>query len=212
MGDRRRLGDARTTARLRLQQYTQLAERGAGTEFQVQQIEAEVKQLSAQLVGAEFDHGNTLVRAPSHGMVPTFFLKKGMQVSPSRSVLNFIDTSELMIGALFQQKALQHIRIGDKALVNFPALPGQVFEAEVIAVPSAIGDAHMISSGQLPSVQQQRITRVYPVYISLPDDFPEDMSKVGLAAKVYIHTEGAGAVGIVALVLQWIGTSLDAII
>jgi hypothetical protein len=35
---------------------------------------------------------------------------------------------------------------------------------------------------------------------------------VGLAASVTIHTEGAGVVGIVAVVLQWVGTSLDAIL
>ena len=61
-------------------------------------------------------------------------------------------------------------------------------------------------------VQTQRMTRVYPVYMTLPEDFPPDMRKVGLAATIYIHTEGAGVVGIVAIILQWIGTSMDAII
>ena len=76
----------------------------------------------------------------------------------------------------------------------------------------AIGDAQALTSGQLPAVQQVKMTRLYPAYIALPDDFPENLHKVGLAATVYIHTEGAGVVGIVAVVLQWVGTSLDAII
>ncbi len=199
-------------ARLRLEQYQELAAGRAGTEFQVQQSRAEVKQLEALLVGARFDLENTDVRAPARGMVPQVYLKPGMQVSPSRSVLTFVDTGELVIGAQFQQKALINVKPGDKALVNFPALPGQVFETQVILVPGAIGNMQLISSGQLASVEQMKTTRLYPVFISLPEDFPDELRKVGLAASVTIHTEGAGVVGIVAVVLQWVSTSLDAII
>jgi hypothetical protein len=56
------------------------------------------------------------------------------------------------------------------------------------------------------------MTRFYAVYVTIPEDFPEDLRKIGLAASVTIHTEGAGVVGIVAVVLQWVNTSLDAII
>ena len=96
--------------------------------------------------------------------------------------------------------------------MNFPALPGQVFESQVIAVPSAIGNAQLIASGQLPSTQQLQSTRLYPVLIELPEGFPDELRNVGLAATVYVHTENAGVVGIVAIVLQWVGTSLDAIL
>ncbi|MGA0336595.1 MAG: HlyD family secretion protein [Luminiphilus sp.] len=199
-------------ARLRLGQYQELAASSAGTEFQVQQTEAEVKQLEASLTGARFDLDNTIVRAPTRGVMPRMLLRPGMHVSPSRSVLTFLDTSELAIAAQFQQKALINVKPGDKAMVNFPALPGQVFEAEVIEVPGAIGDAQMLASGQLPTVQQFTTTRLYPVFISIPEGFPDELQKVGLAASVTIHTEGAGVVGIVAVVLQWVGTSMDAII
>jgi multidrug resistance efflux pump len=199
-------------ARLRLEQYQELAAGRAGTEFQVQQSRAEVKQLEALLVGARFDLENTDVRAPGRGMVPRMFLQPGMQVSPSRSVLTFIDTAELVIGAQFQQKSLINVKPGDKAMVNFPALPGQVFEAQVIGIPGAIGNTQLIASGQLASVEQLNTTRLYPIFITLPEDFPDELRKVGLAASVTIHTEGAGVVGIVAVVLQWVSTSLDAII
>lgn len=45
-------------------------------------------------------------------MVPCLFLVPGMGVSPSRSVLTFVNTEEAAIVALFQQKALQVVRIG----------------------------------------------------------------------------------------------------
>ena len=199
-------------AELRLQQYTELAEASAGSEFQLQQTEAEVKQLAARLAMAEDDLQNTIVRAPAQGLVPRLFLQPGMQVGPTRSVITFVDTGQLVIVAQIQQKSLGNIRAGDKAMVNFPALPGNVFEAQVIAVPNAIGEAQVLASGQLPVLDQARMTRLYPVYVSLPEDFPEELRKVGLAASVTVHTEGAGVVGMVAVVLQWVNTSLDAII
>ena len=199
-------------SQLRLEQFLELAASDAGSVFQVEQAEAEVKQLEASLAGARFDLSNTVVRAPSIGVAPRVVLRPGMTVSPSRAVITFVDTSELAINAQFQQKALINVKAGDKAMVNFPALPGQVFEAKVILVPGAIGNAQLLASGQLQNVEQFNMTRIYPVMISLPEEFPDKLRKVGLAASVTIHTEGAGVVGIVAVVLQWVGTSLDAVL
>ena len=42
--------------------------------------------------------------------------------------------------------------------------------------------------------------------------FPVELQKVGVAASVRIHTEKAGIVGIVAVALQWVQTSLDLVI
>ena len=199
-------------SRLRLEQFEELAAASAGSQFQLEQAQADTRRLKASLDSAQFDLENTKVRAPVKGMVPRMFLKEGLQVSPSRSVLSFVDTSELLVGALFQQKALQNVKIGDNAMVNFPALPGRVFETKVAMIPSAIGDVQLLASGQLPTTQVQRMSRLYPIYFELPDDFPDDMTRVGLAAKVYIHTEGAGVVKPVAIASQWIATSLDAIL
>lgn len=199
-------------ARLRLSQFDELAAQSAGSQFQLEQAQYDVEQLEAQLVTAQFNLANTTVRAPSPGLVPRMFLESGTQVMAGRAVMTFVDTEQLVIAALFQQKALESVQAGDRALINFPALPGRVYETSVVAIPSAIGDAQAIASAQLPSVQQVRMTRLYPVYIAIPEEFPMELLKVGLAATVYIHTEGAGVVGIVAIVLQWIGTSLDSVL
>ena len=198
-------------ADLRLKQYQELAAEGAGTGFQLEQSTAEVAQLEAQLVSAQFDLENTQVRAPGPGMVPVLILREGMQVSPSSSVITFMDKSVMWIGAQFQQKALQTVKIGDNAKVNFPGLPGQVFETVVVGMPSAIREAQLDSSGKLPSVNEQRMVSVWPMIIKLPDELPEKFHRAGVAAEVYIHTEGAGIVGAVAVILQWISTSMDAI-
>ena len=164
-------------SRLRLQQYGDLAAADAGSQFQLQQTEAETRQLEAQLVAAKFDLENTVVRAPMRGLVPALLLTEGMQVSPSKSVLTFVDTTALYVSGLFSQKALQNVKIGDKAMINFPALPGQVFETTVVEVPGAIGNAQFMASGLLTAIEGQRMTRLYPIFMKLPEDFPEDLDK-----------------------------------
>ena len=197
-----------TLVRLRVEQYGKLATSGAGSKFEFERALVETRKLEAKLIGARFDLDNTLVRAPSQGMVPRLFLKEGVQVSPSKAVMTFLDTTELTISGLYQQAALQNVRIGDRATVSFPALPGQVFESKVVKIPEAIGDVQFMASGHLPVVGQVQTTRLFPIYVALPDDFPDHIEKVGLAANVTIHTQGAGAISMVALALQWIGISL----
>ena len=164
--------------------------------------------LQARLDGARFDLQNTTVRAPSRGLVPRMFLKEGRQVSPLQSVLTFMDTSELLIGGLFSQVSFQNIRLGNKAFVNFSALPGQIFETEVIIIPRAIGDSQLMATGTLPKVMNHQTARLFPIYLKLPEGLPEEYHNVGTAASVYIHTEDAGAFGKVANAIQWLSSSL----
>ena len=64
----------------------------------------------------------------------------------------------------------------------------------------------------MTGVLRQRMVRGYPVFLSLPEDFPTELRKVGLAASATIVTESAGPIAIVAWVMQWLQTSLDAVL
>ena len=85
---------------LRLAQMTQLERTQAGRAFDVQQREATVEQLKAQIEGARWNLDKTIVRAPADGYVTNLALRKGARVAnlPLTPVMAFIDTSETMIG------------------------------------------------------------------------------------------------------------------
>ena len=102
--------------------------------------QSKVAQVLAQLETAQYDLANTTVRAPGPGVVTALSLRPGMQVSPMRSVVSFVYTEQLSIVALFQQKALENMKVGDATKINFPALPGRVFDGEVTGIPAAIGE------------------------------------------------------------------------
>lgn len=173
--------------------------------------QSKVAQVLAQLESAQYDLANTEIKTPGPGIVTQLVLRPGMQASPLRAIAIFVYTEEDRVVGLFQQKALQAVQIGDTAKMNFPALPGRVFQGEVMSIPAAVGEGQFIA-GQLGWTTDQRMTRLYPIVMTIPHEFPLELRKVGLAASITIHTENAGVVGIVADVLQWVGTSLDAVI
>ena len=199
-------------AKLRQEQFAELADADAGSRFQYQQSVAEAAQLEAQLAGARFDLANCEVRAPSKGMVPRLFLKEGQQVSPGRSVIAFMNTESMVVNGVFNQIGLQHVKIGDTAMVSFPALPGRLFESEVVIVPTAIGEGQLIASGVLHRTSAYQAVRTYPIAVALPEDVPDEMRKAGVAALVYIHTEDAGPISGVAKMLQFIASSMTIIL
>ena len=69
---------------LRLSQMTQLLERDSGRAFDVQQRQADVDQLKAQLEGARWNLDKTVVRAPADGYVTNVALRKGARGWRSR--------------------------------------------------------------------------------------------------------------------------------
>ena len=132
----------------------------------------------------------------------------GVVVSPGRAVMAFIYTETVMVAGVFPQKALENIRVGDKAVMSFSALPGRLFESKVKQIPSAIGNAQFFASGQLEVIDENRMTTLYWIFTDLPEDFPSEQVRLGLAADIRIYSESAGVVGMVATILQWVQTSL----
>jgi RND family efflux transporter MFP subunit len=135
--------------KLRLQQMTQLQTTPAGRAFDVQERQASVDQLTAQLAGAQYNLDQTEVRAPSDGYVTNLALRKGARVAalPLAPVMAFVDTSETILGAAIAQIDARYIRPGQPVEITFKFLPGQVYGGKVVAVLQAISTGQTQASG-----------------------------------------------------------------
>ena len=93
---------------------TQLQSADAGRGFDVEQRQAEVDQLKAQLDGAKWNLDKTVVRAPADGYVTNLALRKGARVAnlPLSPVMAFIDTSATIIGVEIAQNDARYVRAG----------------------------------------------------------------------------------------------------
>lgn len=134
---------------LRLKQMTELERTQAGRLFDVQQREASVEQLRAQLVGAQWNLDKTVVRAPADGYVTNLALRKGARVGnlPFAPVMAFIDTSDTVIGVEVAQNDSRFVAPGQAVEIAFKFQPGRIHTGRVEAVLQAISTGQVQASG-----------------------------------------------------------------
>lgn len=134
---------------LRLKQMTELERTQAGRAFDVQQREASVEQLRAQLAGAQWNLDKTVVRAPTDGYVTNLALRKGARVGnlPMAPVMAFIDTSDTVVGVEVAQNDSRFIAPGQAVEIAFKFLPGRIQTGRVEAVLQAVSTGQVQASG-----------------------------------------------------------------
>jgi multidrug resistance efflux pump len=135
--------------KLRLSQMTQLQSTAAGRAFDVQERQASVDQLAAQLVGARYNLEQTVVRAPADGYVTNLALRTGARVAalPLSPVMAFVDTSDTILGAAIAQIDARYILPGQPVEATFKFFPGHVYSGKVVAVLQAISTGQVQASG-----------------------------------------------------------------
>jgi RND family efflux transporter MFP subunit len=133
----------------RLAQMTQLQTAGSGRAFDVEQRQAEVDQLKAQLDGAQWNLDKTVVRAPADGYVTNLALRKGARVAnlPLSPVMAFIDTSETIVVVEIPQIDARYIEQGQPVELTFKFKPGKIYTGTVESVLQAISTGQTQTSG-----------------------------------------------------------------
>ena len=170
---------------LRLAQMSELQGRGTGRAFDVEQRQAEVDQLKAQLEGAKWNLDKTTVRAPAAGYVTNLTLRKGARVTAQSPVMAFIDTSETILGAEIPQIDARYIEPGQPVEVTFKTFPGEVHAGRVEAVLQAI------ASGQ---AQQGGLAVAPPEVQAVPFVVRIRLDDQGLAMRLPAGSTGTAAI------------------
>jgi RND family efflux transporter MFP subunit len=137
-------------AETRLKQSQELAKQKAGSIYELQSYQAEVDGLKAQIASAEWNLAETVVRAPSDGVVTYVGLRPGARVAnlPLFSAMAFVDTSDPLLGAQIPQNFSPHIEPDQEAEVTFKARPGKIYSARVMYVLPAIAQGQLEVTGR----------------------------------------------------------------
>lgn len=189
-------------AELRHGQMTQLQRGDAGRAFDVQQREAEVDQLKAQLDGAKWNLEKTVVRAPADGYVTNLALRKGARVSslPLAPVMAFIDTSDTIIAMEIAQINARYIEAGQPVEVTFKFFPGRIFSGRVETFLQAVATGQVQPSGL--AVTPKAVTSApFVVRIKLDD---ADLAKglpAGTTGNAAIYTDHVTAAHVIRKVM-----------
>jgi RND family efflux transporter MFP subunit len=189
-------------AELRLSQFTQLQQADTGRAFDVQQRQAEVEQLRAQLEGAKYNLDSTTVRAPSEGYVTNIALRKGGRVAalPLSPVMAFIDTSETIIGVEIPQIDARYIEPGQDVEVTFKFFPGRIYSGKVETILQAISTGQIQASG-LAATPKQVQAAPFIVRVRLDDDEVARALPAGSAGEAAIFTDRVKAAHVIRKVL-----------
>lgn len=177
---------------LRLGQMTQLQERGTGRRADVEERQAEVDRLRAQLDGAKWNLDATVVRAPADGFVTNLALRKGARVAnlPLAPVMAFIDTSDTIVGVAIPQIGARFIAPGQEVELTFKFKPGQIYTGRVEAVLQAVATGQIQVSG-IAIAPQGVQTAPFVVRVALDDKEFANSLPAGSSGDAAIFTDRA---------------------
>ncbi|RXT57433.1 efflux transporter periplasmic adaptor subunit [Bosea sp. Tri-44] len=183
----------------RLAEMSQLQARGTGRTFDVEERQASVDQLKAQLVSAKWNLEKTIVRAPADGYVTNLALRKGARVATS-PVMAFIDTSDTIIGAEINQIDARYIAPGQAVEATFKYAPGQVFTGKVESILQAIATGQtQVSGAAVTPVSIQ--SSPFVVRVRLDDQAIAASLPAGAAGDAAIFTDRVKAAHMIRRVL-----------
>ncbi len=113
--------------------------------------QAEVAQIRAQLEAAKWDLSQTTVLAPADGVVINLQLRPGSIVTPllQNPAMSFVENDYQVI-ALFDQNELRMVAPGNEAEISLLTIPGKVLKAQVVSIVWAQGQGQLTPNGLLP--------------------------------------------------------------
>lgn len=190
-------------AELRLEQFSQLERRDAGNKFRVQEAEANVRSLKAQMADVKWQLDNTTVRAPTDGFATAIALRLGARVAtlPLSPAMAFIDTSETLVAVQVAQAYVRHINVGDAAEITFKALSGHVYRASVEQVLPAISEGQVTVSG-LAATPRQLAPKPFVVRLILDNPNAIKGLPAGAFGQAAIYTSAARAAHVIRRVMM----------
>jgi multidrug resistance efflux pump len=186
---------------------TEAQEREARVAFEAESggMNPQVRQITAQLEQARWNLDQTVVRAPTDGMVTQLFLRPGMRAVslPLRPVMTFIhsDTGDRALVGAFWQNSLQRLNPGDEAEVIYKAVPGRVFKGHVERIMPVMAQGQLATSGTLITVESVPMPGRVPVVIKLDDDLSQYNLPAGVVGAGAIYTKHVHHVALIRKIL-----------
>lgn len=155
-----------------------------------------ILQAQAALNQAQIDLANTVVVAPTDGVVTDVRIDRGSFAAAGAPQMTFIGTDNVWVQADFSENNLGHIDPGDEVEILFDAIPGNVFAGRVREVGFGI-QVQNAPLGSLPTIsndrnwlrEEQRFSVLVDIS-TMPDTEDRRRLKVGSQASVIVYTGG----------------------
>ncbi|UGA56523.1 HlyD family secretion protein [Vibrio sp. VB16] len=160
-------------------------------ESQINGVNTTVASAQSELEQSQFKLDETVVLAPTNGYVSQVALRPGMMAVPLPlvPVMTFVHSEEKYYIGAFRQNASQRLKPGYEADFIFRALPGRVFQGEVIEMLPAIAEGQVQANGSLISSETLDTGGRLLVKLKVHDDLSEFNLPLGSAAEIAVYSE-----------------------
>ena len=135
-------------------------ESGTVADVKLVEIETQLAKAKAAARSSEESLEECKVKAPFNGTVSEVLIEKGVHVNPGSPILKLVDLSTIEISIPVPEGEIGRIKIGQKALVDVPALDITGIEAHVeLKGVTAASPSHTYRCTLVPEKKQ---TNLYP--------------------------------------------------
>ena len=137
---------------------------------------------------AAFELSRTIIRAPADGIA-----SQTDKVLPGQVLVGGIPTMSLVLSgrrwieANFKETDLEHLRVGQRAVVKLDAWPGQPISGRVESIGAGTGSEFSVLPAQNATGNWVKVVQRVPVRIALPDNTRVPLI-AGLSATVTVET------------------------
>lgn len=158
---------------------------------------AQLKAARSAVEKAQLDLDNTVVLAPSSGVITDLRADVGQYAGTGSPVMTLIAIHDVWISAEFTENNLGNLRVGSPATLVFDSLPGQVFSGRVRSIGLGVSAGQAQPAGNLPQIDNNRDwlrqSQRFPVVISFDPSQQEQLRnqvRVGGQVEVMAYSDG----------------------
>src|SRR5436190_10306408 len=153
-------------------------------------VNTDVARLQAELDTAKFNLEQSVVRAPTDGVVQQNFLRPGMYAAslPLRPVMVFVHDEEPKFAAAFLQNSAQRIESDSETEFILPAVPGRFFKGKIVVGGAYIAQGQLLPSGNLVDPEKILGEGRILVLIQPEEDLSPYLIVPGSTAEVAVYT------------------------
>ena len=135
---------------------------------------------------------DTIIRAPSRGVITGLQIAVGNYAAVGRPLMTFIAADEVWIEADMRENNLGRLKTGDPVEIVLDVDPGAVHAGRVVSIGWGVGQEQGNAPGELPSAPSNhswvRESRRFPVRIQLLENPLPPGVRVGSQASVIVYT------------------------
>lgn len=125
-------------------------------------VEARRDEATAAYAAAQDTLAQTDVRAPFDGIVYSLPIKQGNYVPGGELLLQVADLRKVQVRAFVDEPDVARLSVGDPIEISWDAVPGRIWQAKVIFVPSTVTPHSSRNVGETTSIIDNKDFKLLP--------------------------------------------------